>query len=817
MLNITLHLSSQDIGDLYLNFLPSDRNVSDLKPSDIPSEQVLKQMGFSNLEMLEILDFKYQRGKYKNNIADTSILESTVYNSDLEILDVSLDDTIIYPKAKIYGQDLFRSQGINYYDKSMDANAPDNYELGPGDELNIAVWGRSEYSSICIIDPRGYIDLHGFGRVYLKGLTLSKAKSLIRNRLNMSKSSMDVTLVYSIVILVNIVGEVYNPGSYSIPAINTAYNAIMAANGPTQIGSVRNIYIKRNGELVDSLDVYQFLYNPQSNNDVFLQDGDYIIVEPAKSLIEIKGEVNRPYTYEIKSTDNVKDMIKYAGGFTSQASRNIITHRTLDANGNYLVNDVHVDDMSTTFLHASDELIVNKVNSRVQNYVTLKGSVGVEGDYQYIVGERLLSLLERSNCLNNYLYENTVYVLRLNDDQSRTHISINLSSILDNVNHEDNIIINEFDIVNVLSIDDFQDFDSVSVFGYVMHPKDILYGKNLLLKDAIKLSGGFKNESSGGRIEVSRVHELQDRSIVPTRSIILVAEIKDDLTLDIEAANFRLHPKDQIFIRKNPEYKDPVNIYINGEVNYPGRYFLLSEGDRLTDIIKRSGGFTEYAFLEGSKLYRKISQNVISEDLETISDEFKKVILSESSLYKKYSNKLIESEINQIEIEDNTQQYDSEYIVIAFDFSKSLSNPSSPHNIILKEGDSLVVSKNLDVVHIGGDLYNFEGNGISAPHFSSKRADYYINNFAGGYAKNNDKTRTTVIYPNGAVKRTLNFGFFRLSPKVVKGSTINLFSKENIDKIKNPIDWNNAIENTLIKATGVISLYLLLDRIQNSF
>ncbi|MBT6807860.1 MAG: hypothetical protein HOA52_00040 [Flavobacteriales bacterium] len=807
---------SQNINSSYLRFLPSNVNPSELNPSEIPSEQVLREMGLTNDEITEALNYKNNIGIYNRDLDSVKIVKpQSDFIKKINSRITSQNYINIFPKEKIYGQDIFRSGDINFFEQATNPNAPDNYELGSGDQLSISVWGNSDYTAVVVVDKKGYISPSGFGRIYVKGLTFDNAKSLIRKKLGMNNSDMDVTLVYSRVILVNIVGEVYNPGSYAIPAINTAFNALMVAKGPTQIGSVRNIYIRRNGEVVDSLDVYEFLFNPSTHEDIYLQDGDYIVVSAASHLVEVKGEVNRPYTYEVKSSDNMQDLIIFAGGYTTEASRNIVTLKSFE-NENLLIHDVHQKDLNTTYLKSADEIIVNKIQRKVSNYISLEGTVGVEGDYEFVEGEKIISLLERANCINEYLFTESAYVLRKLADGSRKIISIDLQSGLDDSDSKSNIILKEYDIIKVMSKDDFQDSYFISVFGSVRNPRDLVFGKGMKLSNVIELSGGLKSESSGSRIEISRVLEIKSDNITPSRSVVLVAEINSDLSLNSDNSDFVLQANDQIFVRKNPDYKEPVNVMISGEVVYPGTYSLVSDGDRISDLIERSGGLTNNAFTEGVRLYRKTEVKEKPIINQIISEEFKQAILSDTSLYNLYSEDLLNSEINRIKPIEVTGEF--EYNIVSFDLNKALK-VNSTHNIVLLESDSLVIPKTTDVVFVTGSLYNFDdANGISVPFLGTKRANYYVNNFAGGYSKSNDKNRTVVVYPNGSVKKSVNYGLFTLSPKVTKGSTIKLMSKEEVKKIESlPVDWNQVIEGTMVKITGVMSLYLLINRIQGSF
>ena len=390
---LTLGVSAQididksKINPAYLKFLPSNANPEDLRPSDIPSEQVLKQMGLSENEITEAMDFKFSRGKYAKEVQDTSSVNVNLSKFYKSFGDTLVVDTTTFPKARIFGQDVFRNNKLSFYQKALDAKAPENYKVGSGDEISISVWGYSEFSETILVDDRGYITPSSYGRIYVKGLTFKKMRSLLKSKfstfLDMKNSEIDVTLSYSRVITVNIVGEVYNPGSYTIPAINTAFNALIAANGPNQLGSVRNIYIKRNGKIVDSLDVYQFLFNPTRSQDIYMQDGDYLFVPPAKNIIEIKGAVNRPYTYEAKTGESIASLIKYAGGYTTNAFTDVLTLKRIDYN-TIKVKDVHKDHAKSTVVQHGDDIVVNTISNKLSNVVSVKGSIGVAGDYEFI-------------------------------------------------------------------------------------------------------------------------------------------------------------------------------------------------------------------------------------------------------------------------------------------------------------------------------------------------------------------------------------------------------------------------------------------------
>jgi protein involved in polysaccharide export with SLBB domain len=816
-------LDISNINTSFLKFLPSNKSASDLRPSDIPSSQVLKQIGLSDNEIKEALDFKYSRGNYSKIKQDTN----TSFSS-LQKLYSSFDDTLIidstsFPKGKIFGQDIFRNQDLSFFQKALDAKAPENYKVGPGDEISISIWGFNEFSETLEVDERGYISPSSYGRIYVKGITFKNMRSILKKKFStffdMQNSEIDVSLSYSRVITVNIIGEVYNPGSFTIPAINTAFNALIASGGPNQIGSVRNIYIKRDGKTVDSLDVYKFLFNPLISNDIYMQDGDYIFIPPAENLVEIIGEVNRPYTYEANDGESVGDMIKYSGGFTTTAFRDIITLKRLDYN-NLKVYDVIKADLYQENISDGDQIVVNKISNKISNVVTLKGDVGVSGDYEFKENEKILDLLSRAKCISNKTFLDKVYIIRLNEDRSKQHLSINLNNIISDPNHEDNILLKEYDIVHVLSIDKFDDEFFISVHGAVRNPSTFSFGNGMSLQSALILSGGLTQQAQGSRVEVSRImeYDIATNKLKPRRTVVKNIEVGNDLTLSESAEDFILQPFDQVFVRSNPEFEPAENITILGEVKYPGTYSILRKNEKVSSLIKRAGGLTNYAYVDGVKMFRKfnVKESIREESLEmNISDDLKKSILNSPDVAAVYANE-VEEKSKAFFAEENSAKISKENTDIVYlNLDKALKNNESKFNLVLNKGDSIVIPQILDVVHISGELMNLEGNSISAPFFTRKRANYYVKNFAGGFSKENDRSNTIVVYPNGIAKKSRNYILFKISPKVTKGSTIRVASK-NIKQKKqkeSKVDWNKQIENAMLKISAVLTLWVLVDRV----
>jgi protein involved in polysaccharide export with SLBB domain len=539
-------------------------------------------------------------------------------------------------------------------------------------------------------------------------------------------------------------------------------------------------------------------------------------VPPAKHIVEVTGAVNRPYTYEAKTGESVASLIQYAGGFTTNAFTDVVTLKRIDYN-TIKVNDVHKDHANATIVQHGDEIVVNTISHKLSNVVSVKGSIGVAGDYEFIEGEHLLDLLSRAKCISEKTFLDKVYIIRLNDDRTKSHITVNLDAILNDATHKDNVLLKEYDIVRVLSVDDFDDKFSVSVMGAVRAAGNFDFGVGMTLQDILLQAGGLSRQAEGSRVEVSRImdYDISSNKLKPRRAVIKTIKIGDDLVLSSEAQSFLLQPFDQVFVRENPDFEPAKNVVLMGEVKYPGTYTLLRKDEKISSVIKRAGGLTNYAYMDGVKMFRKfeVVEDKVDENIK-ISDELRESILNNPELAYIYANDLRKN-TNQEHSIFGSDQKEFAYDVVYLNMKKAIGSSDSKHNLVLIEGDSIIVPKTMDVVHITGELFNLEGNTISAPYFNRRRANYYVNNFAGGYARDNDKGRTVVVYPNGIARKSLDIGLFTISPRVKRGSTIKVVSKQ--EKIKkqneNPVDWNKQIENAMLKVTAVLTLWLLVDRV----
>ena len=793
----------------FVQLTPSSLNESNLNPSDIPSGQVLREMGLSDDEIMEALEFKNQIGKYNHIKIDSSLNSFELKNINKVMSDTTLlGDSSLYPVGKIFGQDVFRNNDLNFFNKAFDAQAPENYLIGAGDELTISIWGMADYSESVVVNEKGYISTSQSGRIYVGGKSFKTAKSLIEKRMgnyyDLNRSQLDVTLNYSRVITVNIVGEVFNPGSYTIPATNTAFNALIAAGGPSQIGSVRNIYLRRNGKTIDSLDVYAFLFDPKASQDVFMQNNDYLYVAPAERTVEVQGAVNRPNTYEVKAGDVVADIIRYAGGFTAKAFRNGIEVHRIDENN---IKTLTVDATASYNLKLKngDEIVVNSILGIRSNLVKVHTSTGVSGDYEFVQGETVYDMMLKSNSLTEETLEKA-YLVRTGKDFTKDYIVLDISNIVNDVTSSSNITLQEYDELYILSQRDFMDKFSFNVIGGVRSEGMFHYGNGVTLGDALLLSGGMVQQSSGGKVEISRVvdYDTAKNQLSPKRAIVQEYQITKDGLLSETALTFELKPYDQVSVRLNPDFEEIRTVQLLGEVNFPGSYTLLSRDETIADLIKRAGGLKSHADPNAAKMYRWMSvEKVESKTIDFYDDEIVNGFFSNGEFVQ-----IIPVDNDEESEKIKEKDYIDSFNPVYLNLEKAMNRTKSQYNVVLQDKDKIIIPISNDVVTITGALENLTENAISAPYFAGSRANYYVKNFAGGFTKHNVKKNTCVIYASGRVKKATGLGLFVLYPKVEPGATIKVTEEVKI-KRRESIDWTEVLNGAVTRISALASLYIL--------
>lgn len=707
------------------------------------------------------------------------------------------------PEAKIWGQQFFRDQSISLFTRSRDVKAFANYLLGEGDELFITIWGQTDYSANVIVDEAGFIDLSGAGirvpRLYVKNMKFGDAKKAVverlANHMNIANSQYAIELNYSRSLSVNITGEVFNPGSYVIPAINTAFNALVAAGGPSQLGSVRRIQVVSASEKTRILDVYQFITNPNIADSFFLRNHDYIYVPLAGRVVEVVGAVKRPFFYELIDGEDLMQLLVYAGGLQPDAYRTNVQIKRYVNDEERLI-DVDLKKLMETKgdfpLLNGDIIEVAPIKQAYSNYVKVTGAVKLPGEYQLEPNTRVRDVLFKAGVIYSAVMDR-VYIKRLREDLSLDYIDVSAYDILQNAASPENILLRPLDEIEVKFKSDFIDKYNVQIFGAVRKPGAYAYSKNLSLADVLYMSNGIKKEAANSYIEISRLDRTKDSSHIVFKQF----TIKDDLTVE-GADSFFLESYDQIFVRQAKAFELPMNIAIAGEVRYPGNYTISNRKETVLDLLQRVGGTTEIAFLEGAKLER-VGEGYVLLNLRDLSKE-------------------------------------------------------SPFNYILKDGDVITVPKVKDLVSIAGrvrhpfireksEIAELELNlalkkalteiereeilakskiaqkenplRVNVPFHKGKRALFYIKNYGAGLDRmNGGRNRLVYVrYANGLVKRSRGVWFFRTYPKVEKGAMV--FAEPRTKKAKEyrerkSFEWNTFMRETIAQLTAALTVYGLI-------
>ena len=733
-------------------------SLSAIKSSGINSKNDLKKLGLSDQ------DIEGLKSQISNNVVSNSESQevSGEISNPINNIPVENEKKISSPKQEkpqqsfeVYGQNIFQT-GTFKLEENSDRIIPSPfYTLGTGDRVSITIWGSSEFSEEYTLDEFGNISPKLVGRINLKGLSFENAKKIIASRFgkvyNLSSSRIDVTLSFSKVISVNLVGEVVSPGTYNIPSINSAFNVLSFAGGISKNGSVRNIEIKRDGKLVSTLDIYEFLINPKKFTHFTLHDGDFIVVNALNKTVEIDGEVIRKAKFEIKEKESLSDLVNYAGGLTPYANKDAIGLTSIQ-NSKRIFKTISLEDDHE--IQPGDKIEVFRISDLVYGQVTINGAVNLPGKYELKEGEKLVDLITRAKGINRVSYNKLIHVIRTNPENlSKKVFSLNLEDAINNPNGKNNLTLKELDIVKVFSKMDMLLADSVTVYGKVLSPGRYPHFEGLTINDIIVMSNGLLREADSSNVQIERVLFNKSDS---TRSYIQINKI--DLKND---SKFILQPYDRIHFRTLPEFNFQSSVNISGEVKYPGSYTLNGRDEKLSSLIKRAGGVSTWAFLEGAKLKR-----------------------NEDSLG-----------------------------LLLMNLEEVLNKNNSKFDYVLKPGDVITVPKTNNIVTISGAIgykvINKSNNMVNSPYHTGKRAKFYIKKYAGGYDTKAKKRDVYVVASNGEVKETKFLGLIK--PKVKAGDKIVVNYKPPKQKKEKstPIDWNTLIENTTIKVTGVLTLLIL--------
>jgi protein involved in polysaccharide export with SLBB domain len=648
-----------------------------------------------------------------------------------EAMDFMMPDSLKYhtekePKRKIFGHDVFNNKYLTF-ESSMNLATPQNYRLGPGDAVNVDIWGASQESVTETISPDGTITIDGIGVIQLGGLSVSQAKARLKSVLGprYQGSKIELTLGQTRTITVSVMGEVKVPGTYTMSAFATVYNALYMAGGPNEIGTLRNVKVYRRGKLLSNVDVYDFLLNGKLSGDVRLQDNDVITVSPYEALVNITGKVKRPMFYEMKKTESAATLLRYAGGFTGDAYTKAIRINR-KAGNQYSVFSVGEFDMSQFKLMDEDSVSVDSTLNRYQNMVEIKGAVFRPGMYQ--VGGNISTvkaLVEAAAGLKEGAISQHAVMHRMKADRTLEMLSVDVRAILEGTAPD--VPLRNEDVLYIANREEKTQKQTVTISGEVLYPGVYKYAENESIEDLIIQAGGPTDAASLVKVDVARRINTPDATEAGDE---IAQTFSFKLTKDFsiaEQSDFRLQPFDEVYVRRSPNYTEQQNVSIEGEVQFAGTYSLSNKNQRLSDIIKQAGGLTKRAYAEGTKLLRQMTQEE-REMMETVLRTAQRNSGKDSI------------DVKKLMVNANYP--------VGIELDKALKNPGSEDDPILREGDRIVVPQYDGTVKINGEvLYP------NTVYFKDgKNVDYYIEQ-AGGVTSTAKKSKTIIIYMNGMVAR----------------------------------------------------------------
>lgn len=661
------------------------------------------------------------------------------------------NNTILYlqeeeekKEEKVFGRDIFNTKNLTF-EPSVNLATPVDYHLGPGDEVIIDIWGTNQATIRDNISPDGYINIEDIGLVYLNGMTVSEATDYLRKELNRIYAGIDsekpvsqikVTLGDSRTIQVNVMGEVLTPGTYALSSFSSVFHALYRAGGVNDIGSLRAIQLVRGGKPIATIDVYDFIMRGKATDDIRLQEGDVVIVPPYQALVTIEGNVKRPMKYEMKDGENVKTLLKYAGGFSGDAYTRAL--RMIRQNGReyqvYTIDDI---DYSVFPVKDGDKVTAEAILNRFENKLEIKGAVYRPGIYQFGGSlNTVRQLVKKADGLMGDAFTARAVLHRERDNLTREVISVDIKKVLDGTIPD--IPLQKNDVLYIPSIHDLQDMGVITVFGEVARPGELPYADNTTLEDIIIQAGGLKESASTVRVDVSRrIKDNKSTDVSSTIGKMYSFSLKDGFVIDGEPG-FVLQPYDQVYVRRSPGYQEQANVDITGEVLYDGTYALTNKSERLSDLVKKAGGVTPFAYVKGAKLIRQAND----EELKRMEDVFK----------------MMRREMGQANMDSLKLDLDSVYSV-GIDLELAMKNPGSSADVVLRAGDKLVVPELSNTVKINGAV--MLPNTVA--YKDNKSVKYYISQ-AGGFANNARKSRAFIIYMNGQVAKVKGSGRNMIEP-----------------------------------------------------
>lgn len=744
--------------------------------SEAQLEQVATARGMSPSEIAKLRQRvnKLPTVPQNNPITQSSIRQDTSLSLSSSPQDIrtEAEKALDELSSKVFGASLFQNANPQF-EPNLNLATPKNYVIGTGDELMIEIYGYSEASYKLKVSPEGNINIPNIGIVSVAGSTIESASARIRNSLSsiysgISNGTTNVNITLSNIrsIKVILTGGIVKPGTYTLPSVASAFNALYASGGPTLNGTMRDIRIIRNGQVISTLDVYDFLVDGSLKNNITLQDQDVIFVPPYSKRVELIGQVKRPALFELKTGETFNDLLKYAGGFTEYAYQDRI-QVLKNTDKERRIEDLLSSQFGQYEPVSGDKFTVSRILERFENRVSINGAVFRPGDYELSPGLTLSMLIKKADGVKEDAFLNLGYITRLKPDLQLEQITFNIANIL--AGTDPDIQLKKEDKIFISSIFDIKDAYSLNIDGEVRRPGTYSYAEGRTIKDLILEAGGFKESATPLRIEVSRRMANTD---ITSKDGDLAEIFQLDLSKNFTGkdANFVLRPFDMVFVRTAPGYETQKTVRIEGEVVYPGNYAISKKDERITDIIQRAGGFTPFAYIKGASLKRMGTLSL--QAAATRDDQIALQMEKEESQQTLQTLTAIQQDQNVALSQGELQQKtNNDYVGV--NFTKILEKPEDKQNLLLRDGDVIFIPKELQTVKVGGEVLS----PVTAVYIANRRLKYYISQ-AGGFSEQALKKRSYVVYANGSVKSTNNFIGIRTYPRIEPGAEIFVPKKE---------------------------------------
>lgn len=695
----------------------------------------------------------YQSRQNSNDAQASAAEASRLHTTSGDVTDDSQVTAFVSENITVYGRNIFRDKNLNFA-PSENLATPRNYRLGPGDEVIIDIFGRNQTTLRSTISPEGSINVDILGPVYLSGMTIDEANKYLKKRLaqiysGLGKSSgtdMRLSLGQIRTIQITVVGDVPNPGTYVLSAFATAFHALYKAGGVVEPGTLRDIKVLRADKVVAKIDVYDFLLNGSLSSDIRLDEGDVILVSPYKSLVSIEGGVKRPMYFELKDGETLSKLLEYAGGFTNGANTNSVTVYRQDQKS-FEVRTVEDKEFASFVMRNGDRVEIGQLQSRFENRITIHGSVFFPGTYELGTVRTAKELVEKAGGLLPEAYTDRVVVHREHPDKTQEVFSLNLTDILAGLRPD--FVLENNDEIFISSSYDLKEQGTMTISGMVARPGEYPFAENTTIEDFIIMAGGLLDGASTSRVDVVRRKKDADGQVATNDIGELYSFSLENGLADTGERGFVLEPYDELTIHRSPSYNVQRHFTVSGEVNFPGTYSLTSRQERLSDLLAKAGGLTQFAYMSGAHLTRVATPEEIA-----------------------IANRMVEVMENQLDtLGRQARSAITGTYEVSVDLEKALANPGGDADVVLREGDVLNIPSYNNVVRIHGAVrfptaVNYEKN---------MRGGDYIE-AAGGFNKDALRSKGYVVNMGGRAKR------YRSGMVIEPGSEIFIPAKEKVEK-----------------------------------